>query len=58
MKRKYTTKSCHNKKSAAKTVQKTMHNSGLTARIVEKKVKVGKKTVKKYCVESAGKRKK
>ena len=52
-KRKYVTKSCHNKKSDAKKAQKYMHNKGMTATVV--KTKVGKRV--KYCVKSAGKRK-
>ena len=57
MKRKYQVKSCHQTKTAAKKVQKSLHDRGLTAKVVKKKYKVGKKSKTKYCVESAGKRK-
>ena len=57
MKRKYQVKSCHQTKTAAKKVQKSMHDRGLTAKVVKKKYKVGKRSKTKYCVESAGKRK-
>ena len=40
-----------------KKVQKSMHDKGLTAKIIKKKYKVGKRTKTKYCVESAGRRK-
>lgn len=56
--RKYSVKSCHYKKGEAKKVQKRMHDSGMTAKIVKKTVKVGKRKRVKYCVESAGRRKK
>lgn len=56
-KRKYTTKSCHKTKSAAKKVQKSLHDKGMTAKIVKKKTKVGKKSTTRYCVESAGRKK-
>lgn len=49
-KRKYTTVSCHTTKTAAKKKQKSLHNSGSTAKVV--------KNGKKYCVQSAGKKKK
>jgi hypothetical protein len=55
--RKYTKKSCHTKKSEAKKVQKRMHNSGQTARIVKTQVTVSGKKKVKYCVETAGKKK-
>lgn len=57
MKRKYIVKSCHQTKTSAKKVQKSMHDRGLTAKIVKKKFKVGKKSKTKYCVESAGRKK-
>jgi len=56
-KRKYVVKSCHQTKTSAKKVQKSMHDRGLTAKIVKKKYKVGKRSKTKYCVESAGRRK-
>lgn len=49
-KRKYSTKSCHAKKSEAKAAQKKLHDKGHTARIVSKDGK--------HCVMSAGLRKK
>lgn len=58
MARKYQVKSCHYKKGEAKKVQKRMHDNGMTAKIVKKKIKVGKRTKVKYCVESAGRKKK
>ena len=57
MKRKYVVKSCHVTKGAAKKVQKSMHDKGMTAKVVKKSYKVGKRSKTKYCVESAGKRK-
>lgn len=54
MKRVYKTKSCHSKQADAKKQQAKMHKLGLTARVV--KTKSGKST--KFCVQSAGKRKK
>lgn len=48
--RKYKTVSCHTTKTAAKKKQKSMHASGKTASVV--------KTGKKYCVKSAGSKKK
>lgn len=56
-KRKYVVKSCHQTKSAAKKVQKVMHDKGITAKIVKKKYSIGKRKKTKYCVESAGRRK-
>lgn len=47
--RTYKKVSCHTKKSTAKAKQKSMHNNGFTARLVQ--------NGKKWCVESAGKRK-
>ena len=49
-KRKYRRVSCHDNKTAAKKKQKKMHDSGKTARLV--------KNGKKWCIESAGNRKK
>jgi hypothetical protein len=49
-KRKYSVKSCHKTKTAAKKEQKAMHAKGQTAKIVAKEGK--------YCVASAGAKKK
>jgi hypothetical protein len=49
-KRKYSIKSCHTTKSAAKKKAKSMRNRGLTAKVVSRKGK--------HCVASAGKRRK
>ena len=56
-KRKYTTKSCHGTKTEAKKVQKTMHDKGMTAKIVKKTAVVSGRKKVRFCVESAGRKK-